>query len=335
MQEWLFRIWYGGGRSGWWLQPLSWLFGAMVDLRRFAYRHGVLRRSSSRRPVVVVGNLTVGGTGKTPLVMWLARELTARGLRVGIVSRGYRGAGGEARMLTDGDDAATAGDEALLLYRRLRLPVAIASRRKEAVRLLEPDCDVIVSDDGLQHYALERDLEIAVIDGSRGLGNGRLLPAGPLRERRTRLNEVDAVVVNGKGFEWPGAISMHLVPVAAVALDGGERRPIAAFAGQRVHAIAGIGNPQRFFSMLREHGLSLDEHPLPDHAAIPRSVPGGSVAQAVLMTEKDAVKCPDGRSRHAWYVEVDAHVEGPAATALVGRIMMLARNRNQGASTDG
>jgi tetraacyldisaccharide 4'-kinase len=335
MQQWLFRIWYGGGRSGWWLRPLAWLFGAMSCLRRIAYRRGVLRKYRSPRPVIIVGNLTVGGTGKTPLVMWLARELTAQGLRVGIASRGYRGAGGPARMLADGDDAATTGDEALLLHRRLRLPVAIAPRRKDAVRLLEPRCDVILSDDGLQHYALERDLEIAVIDGSRGLGNGRLLPAGPLREPRTRLNEVDAVVVNGKGFEWPGAISMNLVPVAAVALEGGERRPIAAFAGQRVHAIAGIGNPQRFFSMLREYGLSLDEHPLPDHAALPRSVPGGSAAQAVLMTEKDAVKCADGRLRHAWYVEVDARVEGPAAAALVGRIVMLVRNRSQGASTDG
>ena len=331
LHEWLIETWYGGGRRGWWLQPLAWLFAAMAGLRRFAYRHRMLRQYRSLRPVVVVGNLTVGGTGKTPLVIWLAGELAARGLRVGIASRGYRGAGGPARLITDADDAASAGDEALLVRRRLRLPVAIAARRADAVRLLEPLCDLILADDGLQHYALERDLEIVVIDGSRGLGNGRLLPAGPLREPRTRLNEVDAVVVNGTGFTRPGALSMNLVPVAVVALDSGERRPLAAFSGRRVHAIAAIGNPQRFFAMLREHGLSLEEHPLPDHMAIPATAIGNDGGQAVLMTEKDAVKCPKGRLENVWYVEVDAHIEGPAAIAMLNQIVSLVRDRNLGA----
>jgi tetraacyldisaccharide 4'-kinase len=331
MHEWLLETWYGGGRRGGWLQPFAWLFAAMAGLRRFAYRHRVLRKYRAQRPVVVVGNLTVGGTGKTPFVIWLAGELVARGLRIGIVSRGYRGAGGPARLVTDADDAASAGDEALLLHRRLRLPVAVAARRADAVRLLEPMCDLILADDGLQHYALERDLEIAVVDGSRGLGNGRLLPAGPLREPRARLDEVDAVVVNGAGFTWPGAISMNLVPVAVVALKGGERRPLAAFAGRRVHAIAAIGNPERFFAMLRGHGLRLDEHPLPDHMAIPRAAIGDDGEQAVLMTEKDAVKCRNGGLQHAWYVEVDARIEDEAAIAMLDRIVSLARDRNLGA----
>jgi len=325
MQKWLLKTWYGGEARGWWLQPLALLFAAVAGLRRFAYRIGVFGKYRSRRPVVVVGNLSVGGTGKTPLVIWLAGSLAARGLRVGIASRGYRGAGGPARLVSDADDAAAAGDEALMLHRRLRSPVAIATRRADAVRLLEPMCDLILADDGLQHYSLERDLEIAVVDGTRGLGNGRLLPAGPLREPRTRLSEVDAVVVNGPGFWWPGAISMNLVPAAVVALQGGERLPLAAFAGRRVRAIAAIGNPDRFFAMLREHGLSLDEHPLPDHAEIPLVTLANGGAQAVLMTEKDAVKCPHGDLQHAWYVEVDARIEGPAATALLNRIMDLAR----------
>ena len=154
MHDWLLATWYGGGRRGEWLQPFAWLFGRAVVLRRCAYRLGLLGRYRSSRPVVVVGNLSVGGTGKTPFVIWLAEELGARGLRVGVASRGYRGAGGRARRLTDADTAVQAGDEAILLQRRLRMPVAIGFSRVEAVRLLEPDCELILCDDGLQHYAL-------------------------------------------------------------------------------------------------------------------------------------------------------------------------------------
>ena len=335
MYGWLLETWYGGGRRGGWLLPVAWLFAALAGLRRFAYRSGWLPRYRSRRPVIIVGNLTVGGTGKTPLVIWLARELAARGLRVGIASRGYRALGGAARLVAATDDATLVGDEPLLLHRRLRIPVAIATRRAAAVRLLEPACDLILCDDGLQHYALERDLEIAVIDGARGLGNGLRLPAGPLREARSRLDAVQAVFINGAGFNRPGAIRMILVPVAAVALAGGERRPLAAFAGRRVRAIAAIGNPEQFFAMLRAHGLSLEHHPLPDHAPIPRALRGDDAGQELLMTEKDAVKCTDGELRHAWYVEVDAQIQDPAAAGLLTRIVGLARDRMQGASTGG
>ncbi len=307
------------------------------DCAASPYQNGLLRRYRSRRPVVVVGNLTVGGTGKTPFVIWLAAELAARGLRIGIASRGYRAAGRPARRLIAATDDAS--------HRRATspcccsvasgMPVAIAKRRADAVRLLEPDCDLILCDDGLQHYALERDLEIAVIDGARGLGNGRRLPAGPLRESRARLGEVDVVVVNGAGFTWPGAIRMKLVPAAVVALADGERRPLAAFAGRRVRAIAAIGNPARFFAMLRECGLALDVHPLPDHAVIPRELLAGDAGQELLMTEKDAVKCPGRGMPHAWYVEVDARVDGAAAAALLARIAGLVRNRKQEGRSDG
>ena len=334
MQEWLLGTWYGASQRGWWLLPLGWLFAGLSTLRRWAYRRGVFRSYRSPRPVVIVGNLSVGGTGKTPLVIWLAGELAKRRLRIGIASRGYGGRGGQAKLVGDSDDAASVGDEAVLLHRRLRLPVAIAANRAEAVRLLEPMSDVILADDGLQHYALQRDLEIAVVDGERGLGNGRLLPAGPLREPRARLDEVDAVVVNGAGFQWPGALRMNLVPVAVVALVSGERRAVAAFAGKRVHAIAAIGNPARFFSMLREQGLRLDELPLPDHAAIPRAALRHDDGQDILMTEKDAVKCPDGGLPHAWYVEVDARIDSPQAGALLDRIVEMTQ-RNLGARTGG
>ena len=329
MHDWLLETWYGGGQRGRWLQPLAWLFGGLVAMRRAAYRRRLLRRYRSPRPVVIIGNLSVGGTGKTPLVLWLASELTARGLRVGIASRGYRGADGTARRVTEADDAARAGDEAVLLHRRLRAPVAVGAKRVEAVQLLEPDCELILCDDGLQHYALERDFEIAVVDGARGLGNGRLLPAGPLREPRTRFDEVDAVVVHGAGFAWPGGLCMRLVPTDAVALADGARRPLAAFAGRSVDAIAAIGNPQRFFEMLREYGVQAEEHALPDHATIAPESLRRAATRPILMTEKDAVKCLR-RPSDAWYVEVEARVDGQAGAELVDRVTRLARPGHEG-----
>src|SRR5688572_33160263 len=171
------------------------MFAAIAGLRRSLYERGILPRYRSHRPVVVVGNLTVGGSGKTPFVIWLAGALARRNLRVGVAMRGYRGSGSGARLLSDVDSAAAAGDEALMIRRRLSVPVAVAARRADAVRLLEADCDLILCDDGLQHYALARDLEVVVVDGMRGFGNGRRLPAGPLREPASRLDEADAVVV--------------------------------------------------------------------------------------------------------------------------------------------
>ena len=329
MHDWLLATWYGGGRRGWWLQPFAWLYAAAAAVRRQAYRAGVLRSYRSPALIVVVGNLSVGGTGKTPFVIWLATELSARGLRIGVASRGYGGAGGPARHVTEADTAADVGDEAILLRRRLRVPVAIGSRRVEAVRLLEPDCELILCDDGLQHYALQRDFEIAIVDGARGLGNGRLLPAGPLRESRTRLHAVDTVVVHGDGFDWPGSLRMRLVPTVAMALASGERRSLASFAGCNVDAIAAVGNPQRFFTMLREHGLQVDEHPLPDHAIIAPESFRSAVAKPVLMTEKDAVKCKV-RPVGAWYVEVAAGIERQAAAGLLDGITRLGRRVRAG-----
>lgn len=327
LHDWFLETWYGRPGRGRWLQPAAWLFAGIARLRRALYAGGWLSRYRSRLPVVVVGNLTVGGTGKTPFVTWLARELSGRGLRVGVAMRGYKGAGGAARLVTDADTAATAGDEPLMLRRKLQVPVAIGARRAEAARLLEGVCDVIVCDDGLQHYSLARDIEIAVVDGSRQFGNGRLLPAGPLREPIGRLRDMDAVVVNGPGFEWPRAIRMRLEPVAVVALRDGSRRPLAEYSGKPVIAAAAIGNPGRFFSLLREHGVVVEERALPDHARFTPEAAGAGEGRPVLMTEKDAVKCEGGGWSDASYVEVEARVDAAAAAGLLERIGAIASRR--------
>ena len=322
--------WYGEPARGRWLKPFSCLFSGIVRARRALYARRLLRRYRSSRPVIVVGNLTVGGTGKTPFVIWLARRLARQGLRVGIASRGYRGSGGPARRLTPHDTAATAGDEPLLLFRKLGLPVAIGARRAQAVRLLEADCDIIICDDGLQHYALARDVEIALVDGARGFGNQRLLPAGPLREPLARLSEVDAVVVNGAGFDWPGAARMQLVPAAVVAVGGQARRTLADFSGRAVTAVAAIGHPERFFTLLRAHGLQVQERPLPDHATTAPALAGVGEGRPVLMTEKDAVKCAGSGWQDTWYLEVDAELDAVSAQPLLDRLANVAAARPQG-----
>ena len=332
LHDWLLATWYGGTGLGRWLLPLAWLFGGLARLRRTLYARGILGRYRSRRPVVIVGNLTVGGSGKTPFVVWLAGELARRHLRVGVATRGYRGAGGVARRLTDADTADTAGDEPLMIRRRLSVPVAVAARRAEAVRLLEPDCDVILCDDGLQHYALARDLEIVVVDGLRGFGNGRRLPAGPLREPISRLGEADAVVVNGAGVELPGAIRMQLDPVSVVSLRDGTRRPLSDFAGRDVLAAAAIGNPERFFALLRDHGLRVEARAFPDHARLTPALAGAGQGRPVLLTEKDAVKCSGEGWGDAGYVEVTAVVDAAAAGSLCDRIAALAGGQ-RGADT--
>ena len=320
LHDWLVSIWYGDTRRGWWLQPAAWLFATLAGIRRTLYARGWFGSYRSRRLVVIVGNLTVGGTGKSPFVIWLAGELARRGVNVGIAMRGYKGADRTARRLRDADSAAAAGDEALMIRRRLTVPVAIARLRADAVRLLEDDCDVILCDDGLQHYALARDVEIVVVDGMRGFGNGRLLPAGPLREPVSRLEGVDAVVINGPGYERAGAIRMRLEPTAVVSFRDGSRRPLSEFKGREVVAAAAIGNPERFFTMLREHGLHVETRTLPDHARFTPALAGAGHGKPVLLTEKDAVKCNGVGWSEAAYVEVAPVVDESSAAALLDEI---------------
>jgi tetraacyldisaccharide 4'-kinase len=324
IHTWLNRIWYERRIAPWWLRPWSAAYGAILAARRGLFRQGVYRSIRVPGPVIVIGNLSAGGTGKTPLVLWLVARLRESGRRPGIVTRGYGGTVQLPRIIAADDDPRTVGDEPVLLARRSGVPVAVGRNRPAAAQLLiAAGCDVVVSDDGLQHLALARDCEIVVVDGARGFGNGRLLPAGPLRELPERLDGVDAVVVNGAGGTPPGlrdrkGFVMQLLAQEAVALAGGDRRRLTDFAGMTVHAVAGIGNPQRFFDLLRAAGITVIAHALADHARITRADISFPDSNSVLMTEKDAVKCAGlGDERH-WFVPVDASFAAPDGNDLFG-----------------
>jgi tetraacyldisaccharide 4'-kinase len=332
VQGWIQDIWWGGRPAPLWLRGLARLFGAVAALRRAAYRRGWLPSGAAGRPVVIVGNITVGGSGKTPLVIWLARTLAARGLKVGIVLRGYRSkaasvAAGVRRVRAD-SPADEVGDEALLIARRSGVPVYVGRDRLAAARALAREgVDLILADDGLQHYRLRREVEIAVVDAARGAGNGRLLPAGPLREPASRLDRVSVVVQTGSGAHGrAGALVMRLAGDQLLPLDGaGEPLMLGALAGQRVHAVAGIGNPGRFFGTLRAAGLEPLPHPFPDHHAYVASDLEFGDALPVLMTEKDAVKCRPFARAGRWCLPVDAEFSAADASALLGRIAVDTR----------
>lgn len=312
-------LWYGVSPLADLLQPLAWLFAVGVALRRWLYRRGLLRATRLPVPVVVVGNLTVGGAGKTPIVDWLVGILGAAGFRPGIVSRGYgRHRAGVMMVRTDAA-AAVVGDEPLLLSRRTGVPVCVGRDRAEAAgQLLAAGVDVIVADDGLQHYRLERDLEIAVVDGVRRFGNRRMLPAGPLREPLGRLAEVDLVLVNGGSAE-PGEHRFRLVPGEARLLRGEGRRPLRDFAGQSVRMVAGIGNPDRFRRELEAHGLRVEPVPVADHGRCDLVSLLQERDSPILMTEKDAVKYPDAPAGPVWVVPVQVEMDSSEVASMIVR----------------
>ena len=304
------RVWYGRHPLGTLLAPLGWVYGATMLLRRRLYAEGIFHSAGVPVPVIVVGNLSVGGTGKTPFVIWLVAFLQRQGLRPGIVSRGYGGRASRWPQQVRPDSAPeTVGDEPVLLARRCACPIAVGPDRVEAARALvaHHGVDVIVADDGLQHYALERDLEIAIVDGVRRHGNGRCLPAGPLREPHRRLDDVDIIVCNGVPSR--GEFRMHLAGDAASRVGAPEEtHPLGYFASRPVHAVAGIGNPARFFADLRRHGLEVVEHPFPDHHRFVAGELEFGDDLPVLMTEKDAVKCEEFGLRDAWACPVSAEL---------------------------
>ena len=333
MHRQLLKLWYGEPPGIPVLQPLSWLYGAAVSVRRKAYERGWARPRDVGRPVIVVGNLTVGGTGKTPLTIWLANHLRQRGREVGLVSRGYGRERGGVRLVGADSSWREVGDEPLILQRRTGCLTLVASDRVAAAReLTARGVEVILADDGLQHLRMKRDCEIVVLDGTRGLGNGRVLPAGPLRESGSRVRAADALVVNGGADGEPvrgvapelaaGALRMRLLASGARQIAGsGEEQPLEGFRGRPVHAVAGIGNPGRFFADLRARGLEIREHPFPDHHALSAADLDFGDGLAVLMTEKDAVKCRQVAGPRHWYVPVEAAFSEADSRRLLELVM--------------
>lgn len=326
--RWLEGQWY---RSTAWqllLWPLSQLYSLLRFLRRLCYRAGLIPSDKLPVPVIVVGNISVGGTGKTPLVIWLARYLKAKGLRPGIVSRGYGGASRAPQPVLGISDTASAGDEPVLLARRSGCPVWVGRERSAAARLLlndHPDCNILLCDDGLQHYRLRRDLEIVVIDGVRGLGNGFLLPAGPLREPKSRLDSVDAVVVNGSGGfarqKERGSFNMAISGETFYNLaDQSLIAQASDFGTKNVRAIAGMGNPERFFALLQTLGLKFTAHRFPDHHAFSAQDLKFEGAGAIIMTEKDAVKCEKFAAPNMWFLPVEAVVDAALGELVLRRL---------------
>jgi tetraacyldisaccharide 4'-kinase len=317
-------IWYGKSPLRFALMPVSAAYVGLARLRRTAYRRGWRATVQTPVPVIVVGNVSVGGTGKTPFVIWLADQLKQRGRKVGIVTRGYRGKGSEwPRAVTAQSDPREVGDEPVLLARRTGCPVVAGPDRVACVEALLANArvDVILSDDGLQHYRLARAFEVAVVDGARGMGNGLCLPAGPLREPVSRLQEVDAIVVNGGDWGHAGVFRAEAVVTKVYHLKDGALRTLESFRAEPVHAVAGIGNPQRFFDLLRDAKLDVEAHPLEDHAEITLDELTFDEPGAVLITEKDAVKCEHLKANGVWCVVVDFQFNADQTARLMRLVL--------------
>lgn len=304
------------------LLPLAWVFQWLVALRQFLYRHQWIKSTRFSVPIIVVGNLTVGGTGKTPLVIWLVHFLKSKGFRPGVVSRGF----GKIKQkqpvwVTLETTPEEVGDEACLIAKRTASPVVVCTHRAAAVHYLlkHTDCNIVISDDGLQHYRLARDIEIAVIDAERQLGNRCFLPAGPLRESPSRLKKVDFVIRHGDTQQ--GMLTMQLVGDNLLSVtDHRSKIVLSEFTHKIVHAVAGIGHPARFFTSLKKKGLEIIEHIFPDHYhycakdfQFPDNFP-------ILMTEKDAIKCKSFADERFWYLPVDVEVDKAFQVALLAKL---------------
>jgi tetraacyldisaccharide 4'-kinase len=328
MKTWLQRQWYSWTLWQMILRPVSWIFAGISRLRKYAYKSGWLKTYRLNVPVVVVGNINVGGTGKTPLVIWLAEQLQRAGYKPGIISRGYGGKAQIPQQVLAAGCAQQVGDEPLLIAQRTTCPIFVSADRVAAGQALlsaHAECNIIISDDGLQHYRLQRDVEIVVFDSVKGFGNGALLPAGPLRESAARLHEVDAIVSNGKltasstTLDKLGLkpIEMQLQSTDLYNLLDRQRRCTAQqFSGLKVLAVAGIGNPERFFQQLRLMGLVFESRAYADHYAFTAADFAAAQADVIVMTEKDAVKCQAFAQANYWVLPVTA-VIGDELLAIV------------------
>ncbi|MDH3354477.1 MAG: tetraacyldisaccharide 4'-kinase [Chromatiales bacterium] len=321
--------WQHRGVVAWMLYPLSRLFALIAATRRLLYRLNLLKSYRVGAPIIVVGNITVGGSGKTPMVVWLCRELQRLGKNPGIISRGY---GGQAESwpqdVTTESDPQMVGDEAVLLAHRTGCPMVVGADRVAAAQMLyeKHPVDIIISDDGLQHYRMHRDIELVVVDGERRFGNGFLLPAGPLREPLKRLKKVDFVINNGGSLNHHGQteeVAMSLQPQQLYHLKSRESVGMDEFIqrlGKTVHAVAGIGNPARFFNLLSEQGFAVTEHPFIDHHPFQQSDLQLSPELPIIMTEKDAVKCEKFPLDNLWVLPVEAELRDGFAEEIIQRL---------------
>ena len=328
MVNWLQRQWAAYTFWHILLIPLSWIFGVVAYVRKSLYKIGWLKSYRLNVPVIVVGNINVGGTGKTPLVIWLAEQLKLAGYQPGIISRGYGGNVQQATEVLPDSNALIVGDEPVLLSTRACCPVFVSANRVEAgERLLAsyPACNVIISDDGLQHYRMQRNVEIVVYDGVKGFGNGALLPAGPLREPKCRLHTVDAVVSNGLvSNEALGELNSYQMQLVASdfynLVDPQNKVHAQAFFQQKILAIAGIGNPQRFFDQLSSMGLQFERRAYADHYLFQAEDFKNIDADVILMTEKDAVKCRTFAQANYWAMPVNAVLKDGLMSVVLNKL---------------
>tara|TARA_R110001592_G_scaffold125109_2_gene334368 strand:- start:1905 stop:2921 length:1017 start_codon:yes stop_codon:yes gene_type:complete len=327
-EEIITKAWYEGALWLYLLWPFSLIYHAVIVLRRYLYLSGIFKVHYVDVPVVVVGNITVGGTGKSPLVCHLVEALRNKGFNPGVVSRGYGAKIGkyQVREVFTHSLPAEVGDEPLMLKKKLDCRIFVSPSRSLAAKTLEKvGCDIIISDDGMQHYALHRDIEICVFDGQRKWGNGHLLPMGPLREPISRLQSIPYLVVNGASDSGSygqaalkqKAFSMSLQAESLISMNNENAKPLQDFSGKTVHAVAAIGHPERFFNTLSDAGITLETHAFGDHHVYQASDFKFDHELPIIMTEKDAVKCEQFDLKESWYLPVSAKLNGDLAAQII------------------
>ena len=339
VNNWFQKQWNSYGLWHVLLIPLSWLFSAITFCRKYFYDIGLLQKQRLNVPVIVVGNITVGGTGKTPMVIWLAGQLQGAGFKPGIISRGYGGTSKSATAVFANSQPQQVGDEPVLIAKRTNCPMYVGADRVAAGQALlkaNPQCDIIISDDGLQHYALQRNVEIVMLSSNRQFGNQLLLPAGPLREKISRLKVADAIINSGTGAEsrspfeddLPPVFNMKVQGTSFESLNGAKAaQPVSYFADKNLVAIAGIGSPERFFNQLSNLGLQFEQHAYADHHAFTAQDLAKFSGKTILMTEKDAVKCSVLTISDAWYLPIIAIVDSSSQGSLLTLILQKLRNK--------